>query len=171
MPTAFGSRFAAQREELLRRVAKTGFFQNLFESGRYDLLLNGIMHNFNDGQVIFEEDSLGDEAMYFIVSGEVEIQLEGYEKDGSNTVATLKVGEIFGEMSMFNNQPRSATIRSKGLSAILQLDLNKMMNNPLSNTSPPLTIKILSHIASGLCNKLSHMNKVLLHTIDNQETD
>jgi len=171
MPIAFGSRFAAQRAELLRRVAKIGFFQNLSESERQNLLMNGVMHNYSNGQVIFEENSLKDQAIYFIVSGEVEIQLDGYEKSGSSTVATLKVGEIFGEMTMFNNQPRSATTRSKGSSAILLLDLKKMMNDPLANPSPDLTIKILSHIASGLCNKLSHMNKVLLHTIGYRETD
>ncbi|MDP7370399.1 MAG: cyclic nucleotide-binding domain-containing protein, partial [Nitrospinota bacterium] len=80
-------------------------------------------------------------------------------------------GEIFAEMSMFNNEPRSATIRSKGLSTLLQLDLNKMMNNPLSNPSPDLAIKILCYIAEGLCNKLSNMNKVILHTTSGHPND
>ena len=164
MPTAFGSRFAAQRAELLKRVANTGIFKILNDDERHDLLVHGIMHNFNDGDVIFKEDSTDEKTMYFIVSGEVDIQLEGYKKDGSNTVATLSAGEIFGEMSVFNDEPRSATIRSKGLSTLLQLDLDKMMNTPLSSPSSDLTIKILCYIAEGLCNKLSNMNKVVLHT-------
>ena len=163
MPTAFGSRFASQRAELLKRVANIGFFQNLDDNERHDLLIHGVMRNFNDGDVVFEEDTLEDLSMFFIVSGEVEIQLSGYEKDGSNTIATLSVGDIFGEMSMFNEEPRSATIRSKGLSTLLQLDLKKMMNNPMSNPSPDLTIKILSHIAEGLSKKVLNMNKVLMN--------
>jgi CRP-like cAMP-binding protein len=171
MPTAFGSRFAAQRAELLKRVANTGIFKILSDNERHDLLIHGIMHNFNDGDVIFEEDSTDEQTMYFIVSGEVDILLEGYKKEGSNVVATLSPGEIFGEMSMFNNEPRSATIRAKGLSTLLQLDLNKMMNNPLSNPSPDLAIKILCYIAEGLCNKLSNMNKVILHTTAGHPND
>ena len=163
MPTAFGSRFASQRAELLKRVAKIGFFQKLDDNERHDLLVHGVMRNFNDGDVVFEEDTLEDQSMFFIVGGEVEIQLEGYEKDGSNTIATLSVGDIFGEMSMFNLEPRSATIRSKGLSTLLQLDLKKMMNNPLANPSPDLTIKILSHIAESLSKKIMNMNKVLMN--------
>ncbi len=163
MPTAFGSRFASQRAELLKRVAKIGFFQKLDDDERHDLLILGVMRNFNDGDVVFEEDTIEDQSMFFIVSGEVEIQLSGYEKDGSNTIATLSVGDIFGEMSMFNLEPRSATIRSKGLSTLLQLDLKKMINNPLANPSPDLTIKILSHIAEGLSKKVMNMNKVLMN--------
>ena len=169
MTTSFGSRFASQRAELLKSVAKSGIFQKLSEKERHDLLTHGIMHNFNDGDIIFEEDSLGDKTMFFIVSGEVEILLKGYDKDGSNTVATLEIGEIFGEMSIFNNQPRSATIRSKGLSTLLQLDLNKMMNDP--NPSPDLTTKSLCYIAEGLCNKLSYMNKALMLATSGHPSD
>ncbi len=160
MTTSFGSRFASQRAELLKRVAKSGIFHNLNENERHDLLTHGVMHNFNDGDIIFEEDSTDDDTMFFIVSGEVEIQLKGYDKDGSSTVATLGIGEIFGEMSIFNNQPRSATSQSKGLSTLLQLDLNKLMNDP--NPSPDLTTKILCYIAEGLCNKITFMNKALM---------
>lgn len=54
MPTAYGSRFASQRAELLRCVAHIGFFEKLTDAERHDLLAKGSMRNFNDGDVIFE---------------------------------------------------------------------------------------------------------------------
>ena len=171
MPTAFGSRFAAQRAELLKRVANIGIFQILNDDERHELLVHGVMHNFNDDEIIFEEGSLEDRSIYFIVSGEIEVQLGGYDKDGSNTVATLAVGDIMGEMSMFNNQPRSATTKSKGHSTLLQLDFHKLLHHPSSNPSPNLTIKILTHIAESLSDKISNMNTVLMHMASGYPSD
>ncbi len=164
MPTAIGSRFASQRAELLRRVAHIGFFEKLTDDERHDLLAKGSMRNFNDGEIIFEQNIQDDKSMYFIVSGKVDVELEGYHtKEGSNSVATLEIGDIFGEMAPFNDMPRSATTRSQGKTTLLQLDLNGMIKNRVGGTSSDLTIKILSHIAEGLCRKVRHMNEVLLH--------
>lgn len=164
MPTAIGSRFASQRAELLRRVAHIGFFEILTDNERHDLLAKGSMRNFNDGEMIFEQNTQDDKSMYFIVSGKVDVELEGYQaKEGSNIVATLGVGDIFGEMAPFNDMPRSATTRSHGITTLLQLDLKALIENGIEGSSTALIIKILSHIAQGLCRKVRHMNEVLLH--------
>lgn len=63
---------------------------------------------FPAGKRIFGEGDLGDEA-YRIVEGRVEISIQ---EDGQKLVlATLGEGEIFGEMAMIENRPRSATAR------------------------------------------------------------
>lgn len=171
MPTAFGSRFAAQRAELLKRVANIGIFQKLNDSERHELLIHGVMRNFKDGELVFEEGSHEDRSIFFIVNGEIEVQLGGYQKNGSSTVATLTVGDIMGEMSMFNNQPRSATTRSNGHSTLLQLDLHKMIHQPSTNPSPDLTIKILIHIAESLSDKISNMNAFMMKMASGYPSD
>lgn len=163
MPTAFGSRFASQRAELLKRVSHIGFFEKLTEDERYELLAKGTMRNFNDGDVIFEQFSQDEKSMYFIVSGKVDVELKGYKtEEGSNIVATLNVGDIFGEMASFNDMPRSATTRSRGVVTLLQLDLNGLIQKRTDETSSDLAIKILFHISDSLCRKVRHMNEILL---------
>jgi hypothetical protein len=60
------------------------------------------------GETLFEEGDPGDQA-YLIQSGEVEIvHMVGNEE---RVLARLGRGEIFGEMSLIDNQPRMATAR------------------------------------------------------------
>jgi hypothetical protein len=63
---------------------------------------------FSAAKVIFTEGELGEEA-YRIVSGRVEISIE--EHGRKIILATLGRGEIFGEMAMLDQRPRSATAR------------------------------------------------------------
>ena len=166
MPTAFGSRFAAHRLELLKRVSHIGFFHKLTEDERFELITFGKIASYNDGQIIFEEEAPNDHVMYFVVNGEVEILLEGYKNPaGSNVVATLHPGELFGEIAILDTLPRSASARAKGPTSVLGLDLFAHRNQE-QKPSSDLTIKILRHIAEGLCAKLRNVNKVLLHAKD-----
>jgi len=54
------------------------------------------------GDIIFRE---GDEAheLFVVKSGEVRIQL------GNRTLAELSANDVFGEMALIDNEPRSAT--------------------------------------------------------------
>ncbi len=62
----------------------------------------------NESQVLFEEGDSGSEA-YLILSGEVEIyRLNGNQEE---VIATVGRGEIIGEMSLIDNQPRMASAR------------------------------------------------------------
>lgn len=62
--------------------------------------------HFTRGQVIFREGDKSQEA-YFIVSGLVEITIN--TSHGVQSLAKIGPGEIFGEMGMIMDRPRSAT--------------------------------------------------------------
>ena len=65
---------------------------------------------FKKGSVVFKQGDVGDSA-FIIDSGRVEILVE--EGNGKTTcVGVLGVGEIFGEMSIIDGSPRSATAKA-----------------------------------------------------------
>jgi CRP-like cAMP-binding protein len=67
----------------------------------------------NKGTVIFEENTFGDE-MYIVTKGSVNIQVDpkmlGLETDPRpTTIATLRKGQIFGEIALVDQGLRSAS--------------------------------------------------------------
>ena len=67
--------------------------------------------SFRTGQTILAEGEPGDTA-FLIVSGSVEVSI-GHGPT-ARTVETLKAGDVFGEMSLIDPGPRSATVRALG---------------------------------------------------------
>jgi CRP-like cAMP-binding protein len=71
-----------------------------------DQLLERFGRQFPAGTVLFREGDPGSE-MYVIHAGRV--QLSRQFRDRNTVLAVLPPGEFFGEMSIINNRPRSAT--------------------------------------------------------------
>lgn len=74
-----------------------------------------------DGQAIFAEGDPGD-AMFFLSAGSVRIEKQtGADAAGRKTLAVLETGDYFGEMSLFDQQPRSASAVAAGATRLLRL--------------------------------------------------
>jgi CRP/FNR family cyclic AMP-dependent transcriptional regulator len=73
--------------------------------------MSGTASRYADGDVIFHR---GDPAggMYVIREGRVAVLRA--EDDDEQTLATLKTGDFFGEMSLFDGKVRSATVKAVG---------------------------------------------------------
>ena len=63
------------------------------------------LESFDSGEMIFEQGDPGD-FMYVVVEGEVDIILRG------EVLNTLRPGDIFGEMALIDNRPRSASAKA-----------------------------------------------------------
>lgn len=86
---------------------------------------------FEPGDTIISEGEDGQSA-FLIVYGEVEVFVGIGEK--MNTVAKLSKGEIFGEMSLMDPGPRSATVKAlvktKCLTTTYDDFISALQNNP-----------------------------------------
>ena len=72
-----------------------------------------------DGEEIVRQEETGD-CMYVIQTGQVEA-IQG--KEGKEVrMAVLGVGDVFGEMALFERMPRSATVRALGEVRVLTID-------------------------------------------------
>lgn len=68
------------------------------------------------GDFICKEGEIG-ESMYFIIRGRL-----GVSKEGSGRIGSMSEGDFFGEIALFLNQPRTASIQAETYCDIYRLD-------------------------------------------------
>ncbi len=99
-------------------IEKIPFFSDASSSFIESIALNLKPLVLTPGDILFHKGDAGSE-MYFVLSGELIIQ------GGSNDIlAHLKDGDFFGEMALFRNQPRSATVQAITYCELYCLDKN-----------------------------------------------
>ena len=110
-----------------------------------------------------------EQRMYIILEGEVEILLS----DGTNKVivAVLKKGDFFGEISLFNRSPRSATATANGQVKLTYIDNYEQLKNFLTH-NPSFAAKMVQTLATRLAEtdrillgKISEINRLKLTRI------
>ena len=74
---------------------------------------------YSSGELIVRQGDEGN-CMYVVQAGELEVVRE--EHDGNVRVALMNAGDIFGEMSIFERELRSATVRALGEARVLSVD-------------------------------------------------
>ena len=100
---------------------------------------------YNDKEIIFREGDLAD-AMYVIQFGQVSITKK--TAGGETSIGLLSPGEIFGEMALFDKEPRSATASASGECRVLKVDRRKFF--ALMSRDPTLAFKILQSLSQRI---------------------
>lgn len=114
--------------------------------------------HYQAGDIIFEENTPGDE-MYVIASGEIQIQVNpaiiGSNTNNLHTIATLRRGQSFGEVSLVDQGLRSAGARcSVQDTHMIVIPRDKLML--LCDTYPQLGYKLMRNLAADLAMKIRH---------------
>lgn len=105
-----------------------------------------IERKFSGEQEIFKEGDTGD-GVYVVKSGAVRISgLVG--NDVRHVFATIKPGEIFGEMAVLENKPRSASAVAVGETTVYFIPRDAMLR--LVEASPQLAMELLREISHRL---------------------
>lgn len=101
---------------------------------------------FKKSDIIADIGDVG-EALYFVISGEAVLV---YGTDSTETeVGRMKVGELIGEMSFFDQRPRSVRMRAlKDDTQLLRLP--RAMYNRLRVEHPYIAVNLLEHAIISL---------------------
>ncbi|HEY4012182.1 MAG TPA: cyclic nucleotide-binding domain-containing protein [Polyangiaceae bacterium] len=103
------------------------------------------------GDEVFREGEALAREMYVVLDGEMEVSKRG-RRGGEVRIAILGPGDWFGEMSMIDMQPRSATVRALAPSQLLQVtseDLDRLYRSDLKSYA-----LIVLNIARGMSRRL-----------------
>ena len=84
-------------------IGSVPFFGSLNEKKRKAIAAQGKELSYKPGNSIVDEGSMG-VGFYLILDGKVEV------RKGSKVLATLGKGQFFGEMSLIDDQPRTADV-------------------------------------------------------------
>ena len=107
---------------------------------------------FKAGEVIIKEGDDGGTA-FFIVSGSVEVTVG--EGEYAKSVGTLEAGNVFGEMSLIDPGPRSATIRAVTDTECTATTYNEFIQSLQDNPQQAI------HFMKTLVHRLRQMNQLI----------
>ena len=102
--------------------------------------------SFAAGDLIVEEGQTGN-GLYVIMSGNVEA-VKGYGTENARVVNKLAVGEVFGEMALLGEWPRTATVRA--VDDVKCLGIDRWVFLSQLERDPQVGIKMLQILAQRL---------------------
>jgi CRP/FNR family cyclic AMP-dependent transcriptional regulator len=106
---------------------------------------------YGPGQTIFKEGDHAD-VMFVIQAGEVEVRYNGHQ------IETLGEGNIFGEMSLISEEPRSATVIALTDVRLVPIDLKRFMF--LVEETPYFAVQVMRIMSSRIKKMLARIEPV-----------
>lgn len=131
-----------QEAELLRKVP---MFARLEPSRLKLLAFTSQNLSFGNGEELFRAGEPSDCA-YVIMEGEVEVMAD--TEAGEVVAVTLSKNELFGEMGVLSNAPRSASIRAKGDVKALRITDEAFLK--LLRDNPDVALDVLRQLSDKL---------------------
>ena len=111
--------------------------------------------SFKQGATIYQEGDWGYD-LYLLLDGTVSIYKQ--YKGNLEMITKLHKGEIFGEMAIFENTTRSATVKADSFIQLLRLD--RINFNIIYKLHPDWSYKLLSGLAQRINVNLKKIEKI-----------
>lgn len=130
--------------QLVREVA---LFEGLSREDVGKIFTRGMTLRVPKGEVIFQKGTTGSQ-MFVVLRGKVGVV------EGGKVLASLTTGDMFGEMALVTNEPRSATVvalEDSELFALSESVFEKLMTKRAA-------IRILLNIVKTLSHRLKDAN-------------
>ena len=127
-------------------IRKAPLFSALDDDASHALRASMVALKLNKGQILFKEGEEGDR-LYVVVHGK--IKLGTTSADGrENLLSILGPGEMFGELSLFDPEPRTSTATAVTDVRLVSLAHDAVMG--LVTSSPQTSLELLRRLAQRL---------------------
>lgn len=143
-------------------LKQTGLFDGLSQDELKQIEKGCQEQAYPMGTVIIEENDSPKEMLFIIKNGEIVISTSSTDEQGGDSfLTTLGPGEAFGEVSLIDNQPHSATVRTMSDSIVLLLP-GKFFN-ALVEENKNIGYVVVGNIAKLVCERLRSSNFATKH--------
>ncbi len=151
-----------KRQNIVDILKKINLFSSLNEETLQLLQEKMYLVRFNKDDIICSEGDMGDQ-MFIIDSGRVSVEKIGQE-DTPVEITLLEPGEIAGELSLFEESVRSATLKAKEETQVWVLDRETF--HKLLEQHPAFSKALLSALSRHLRRETSVVAKLLTADLD-----
>ena len=129
------------KEALVDRLGTVAIFRGLDTKELHRIVEVGKEVHFEPGAVVAQQDG-GAAGFHLIMDGEVSVVVSGHER------ARLRSGQYFGEMSLIDGKPRSATVRAEVPTTTFALTSWQFL--PLLDEYPSISRALLVELSGRL---------------------
>ena len=143
--------------QIIERLKGLHFFKDLNEEQLEIVGAHVEGHDFEPGEVVFEEGDPGD-SVYFIIDGELDVTMQS-DWEEEVKLASLGPGHSCGEISIIDDLPRSASVTAVTQSSVLSL--NKKGFEQVLEENPVTGVILLKGLARFLCQHVRDSNESL----------
>lgn len=151
----------AKRLELINKI---GFFARFDESDKQTMAEMATFAGFAPGDKLIKQKRENTH-LYFIINGNVDILI-----DNNLVVQLLGGGHVFGEMSLVDFSPASASVVANTKVVAMMFDINKI-NLMIEPVYYKLRMDIYHSCAEILARRLIHTNEIAKTYIQNMNTE
>ena len=128
-------------------ASKVPLFQGLSKSEYEAICKAMIQRKFSANDIIVHEEDEESQTFFIIASGKVYVTV--FTSEGKQTIlATLQKGDFFGEMSILDGKPRSASIIAAGECELFMLYRKPLLE--ILKRYPKITIQMLITMSQRL---------------------
>lgn len=138
--------------KLLRNIS---MFSNIEVSKLKLLAFASDWLTFEPEQILFRQGEIGDTA-YVIIEGEVDVLVEGDE--GPVLISKRGKNDVIGEIAIFCDVPRTATIRAS--TELVTLRIAKDVFMQIVNGHPAVAVEIIRILADRLAKNTDELSRV-----------
>lgn len=155
---------AGTREETIALLHGVPVFETLSDDDLAEVAAVTVPRQFAAGETVFREGDRSD-TCYVMRSGRVRA-VRTHTDGRTLTLATFGPGEIFGELAMFDDERRSATIEAleaTEAAAILGSDMRRLLR-----THPDISVKLLGALGRRLRETNARLTRQSFQTVQSR---